>query len=480
LEAEIYEDNGQVKIRKECPEHGKFDDIYWSDYPMYLSAQRFEYIGDGLSNPKTKREKGCPFDCGICNEHKSHTVLAIIDVTNRCNLRCPICFANAAVSGYVYEPTTEQIKKIINNFRANKPAPPPGLQFSGGEPTIREDLPELVRYADKAGFRHIEINTNGIRLANSIDYCQELKDAGANAIYLQFDGVTSEPYKITRGVDLLDQKLKVIENCRKIGYDAVVLVPTVVRGINDHQLGDIIKFALKNKDVIRCVNFQPVSLAGRIDYEKRKEMRITNSECIKLIEKQTEGKIKAEDFYPVPVVTPLSKAIGALKNHRYAEFTAHPHCGMATYVLVEDDKITPITRNADIEKFTKSMDDVYRKTMAGNRTRAKLQMIKSLRHIKGGMLRKLIPPILKTGSYGSLADLHYKMVMIGMMHFMDLYNFDLERLQRCVIHYGLPDGKIIPFCSYNSIHRANVERRFSIPLKKYKRTAQGEILQQQT
>jgi len=480
LEAEIYEDNGQVKIRKECPEHGKFDDVYWSDYSMYLKAQRFEYIGDGLSNPQTKREKGCPFDCGICNEHKSQTALAIIDVTNRCNLRCPICFANAAVAGYVYEPTTEQIKKIIDNFRANKPAPPPGLQFSGGEPTIREDLPELVRYADKTGFRHIEINTNGIRLANSIDYCQELKDAGTRAIYLQFDSTTSEPYKITRGVDLLDQKLKVIENCRKIGFDAVVLVPTVVRGVNDHQLGDIINFALKNKDVIRCVNFQPVSLAGRIDYEKRKEMRITNSECIKLIEKQTEGKIKADDFYPVPVVAPLSKAIGALKNHRYVEFTAHPHCGMATYVFVEDDKITPITRHADVEKFTKSMDAVYRKAIAGNRTRAKLQMIKSLRHIKGGMLRKLIPPILKTGSYGSLADLHYKMVMIGMMHFMDLYNFDLERLQRCVIHYGLPDGKIIPFCSYNSIHRANVEKQFSIPLEKYNQTVQGERVQQQT
>jgi len=271
--------------------------------------------------------------------------------------------------------------------------------------------------------------------------------------------------------------MKVIENCRKIGYDAVVLVPTVVKGVNDHQLGDIIKFAVKNKDVIRCVNFQPVSLAGRIDYEKRKEMRITNSECIKLIEEQTGGKIKSEDFYPVPVVVPISKAIGALKGHRYVEFTAHPHCGMATYVFVEDDdKMIPITRYADVEAFGKAMGKAYEKVEAGNRTRAKLQMIRSLRHLKGGMLRKLIPPILKTGSYESLADLHYKMVMVGMMHFMDLYNFDLERLQRCVIHYGLPDGKIIPFCSYNSIHRANIEKKFSIPLEEYNKKAREEKL----
>ncbi|MEM2211108.1 MAG: radical SAM protein [Nitrososphaerales archaeon] len=467
LKAQLFRDEkDQVVIIKECPIHGIFEDIYWSDYQMYLKAKRFEHIGNGLTNPRTKRtEKGCPFDCGICNEHKSHTVLAIIDVTNRCNLKCPVCFANAEATGYLYQPTTDEIKRIIDNFRSNEPVKPPALQFSGGEPTVRDDLPELIEYAKKSGFHHIEVNTNGIRLANSIDYCKKLVDAGACAIYLQFDGVKRETYLKTRGIDLLDVKLKVIENCRKIGFDAIILVPTIIKGVNDDQLGDIIKFGVANADVVRCVNFQPVSITGRIDYEKRKEMRITIPECIKLIEKQTDGQIKADDFYPVPFVVPISQAVGALHNHRYVEFTVHPHCGMATYVFVEGDKMIPITRYANVEKFMSVMEEVYQLAKDGHKIKAKMKMISSLKYVKWGLLRKLLLPILKTGSYKSLADLHYRMVMIGMMHFMDLYNFDLERVQRCTIHYGLPDGRIIPFCTMNTIHRSEVERALSIPLK---------------
>ncbi|MEM0285734.1 MAG: radical SAM protein, partial [Candidatus Methanomethyliaceae archaeon] len=110
IDAEIYEDNGKVYIRKTCEIHGNFKDLYWSDYSLFEKANKYEYIGDGIKNPRTSIDKGCPYDCGICPSHKSHTVLAIIDVTNRCNLKCPICFANAAATGYVYEPTLEEIR----------------------------------------------------------------------------------------------------------------------------------------------------------------------------------------------------------------------------------------------------------------------------------------------------------------------------------------------------------------------------------
>ncbi|MFH1327629.1 MAG: tetraether lipid synthase Tes [Candidatus Bathyarchaeota archaeon] len=472
IDAQIFQDEeNRVMMKKTCPKHGYYEDTYWSDYDLYTKADKFALVGTGLTNPRTKRTtKGCPFDCGICNGHKSHTALAIIDVTNRCNLRCPICFANAQAAGYVYEPTTDEIKKIIDNFLSNKPVKPPGLQFSGGEPTLRDDLPELVEYADKAGFRHIEINTNGIRIANSIDYCKRLLDAGANAIYLQFDGVTRDPYMVTRGVDLLATKLKVIENCRKLDYDAVVLVPTIVKGVNDHQIGDIVKFAAANSDVIRCINFQPVSITGRIDQKQRNEMRITIPDCMKIIEKQTEGQIKASDFYPVPFVVPMSQAIGSLKGHSYVEFTTHQHCGMATYILIKDNgkKMVPITKYGNIEKFMESMKKVNKAAKAGEKTKAKIAMLGALRYVKWGLLRKLILGVLKTGSYKSLADVHYKMIMIGMMHFMDPYNFDLERIERCTIHYGLPNGTIIPFCTMNSIHRPRIEKQFSVPIKKYR------------
>ncbi len=147
LPATIFEDKNKVYIKKTCNEHGEFTDLYWGNYEQYVRAQSFEELGTKLNNPRTKKSKGCPYDCGICQEHKSETVLAIIDITNRCNLRCPICFAHAGAAGYLYEPTKEEIRGMMENFLSNRPVPPPALQFSGGEPTVRDDLPE----SDKDG-----------------------------------------------------------------------------------------------------------------------------------------------------------------------------------------------------------------------------------------------------------------------------------------------------------------------------------------
>ncbi|MDH5441279.1 MAG: radical SAM protein, partial [Candidatus Bathyarchaeota archaeon] len=241
------------------------------------------------------------------------------------------------------------------------------------------------------------------------------------------------------------------------------------------QVGDIIGFAIKNFDVVRCVNVQPVSICGRIPEGERERMRITISDFMRLVEEQTEGKVKASDFYPVPTVVPISRAVGALKNKRYVEFTAHPHCGMATYVLIEDDKMVPITSYGNIEGFVKAMDKVYEEAEKGHGKRSKMRLIGSLRHIKFSMLRKYIWPLLKTGSYSSLGDLHRNMLMISSMHFMDPYNFDLERVQRCCIHYAVPDGRIIPFCTMNSIHREGIERELGIPVDEWQKRSKTEI-----
>lgn len=314
LDATIYEQDNKVYIEKTCPQHGRFQEIYWSDYEQYQRAEKFRYDGEGLKNPRTKTEHNCPLDCGICPQHKSHTALAIIDVTNRCNLRCPVCFANAAAAGYVYEPSKEEIRAMLENLRQNEPVPATALQFSGGEPTIRQDLFDLIRMAKELGFRHVEVNTNGLRLAQSVGYCRGLKEAGVSTVYLQFDGLTSDVYKFTRGADLLDIKMRAIENCRKAGLRSIVLVVTLVKGVNDNQLGDIIRFAVENFDIVRCVNVQPVSLCGRLPEKERAKMRITIPDFMKLVEEQTEGQIKVSDFYPVPVVVPISKAVGALKK----------------------------------------------------------------------------------------------------------------------------------------------------------------------
>ena len=153
--ATIYEEGGKVYMSKECPDHGEFSDLYWGDYGQYLRALEYEHFGKKLDNPRTKKKKGCPYDCGICTEHESSTILGIIDITNRCNLRCPICFAHAGAAGYLYEPTREQIRGMMENLLSNSPIWTPALQFSGGEPTVREDLPELVEMALDMGFVHV-------------------------------------------------------------------------------------------------------------------------------------------------------------------------------------------------------------------------------------------------------------------------------------------------------------------------------------
>ncbi len=478
LDAQIYEDGGKVFIKKECPTHGAFTELYWSDYDQYQRAETFRCDGDGMENPRTQKNKGCPLDCGICPEHKSHTALAIIDVTNRCNLKCPVCFANASAAGYVYEPTAEQITGMLENLRATKPVPATALQFSGGEPTIRNELFDFIRKAKELGIKHVEVNTNGVRISKEPDYAKKLKEAGVSTVYLQFDGLTPEVYKFIRGVDLLETKMKAIENLRAAGIHSVVLVVTLVKGVNDCQLGDIINFAVKNFDVIRCINVQPVSLCGRLPQKEREGMRITIPDFMRLVEEQTQGTIKMNDFYPVPTVVPVSKAVGNMQNKRYIEFTAHPHCGMATYLFVEDGKIVPITRYANVDRFAAAIRKVYEKAVKdGKRVSSRSLLGPALKNIKFGFARKYIWSVFTEGSYKALGDLQRQSILLSSMHFMDPYNFDLERVQRCVIHYAVPDGRIIPFCTMNSIHRPEVEKKLGIPIGEWQAKHKVEISQ---
>jgi uncharacterized radical SAM superfamily Fe-S cluster-containing enzyme len=421
-------------------------------------------------------KRGCPYDCGLCPEHKSHTVLAIVDVTNRCNLRCPICFAHAGAAGYLYEPTQDQIRDMLANVLSNDPVAPPALQFSGGEPTVRDDLPELIEMASGMGFQHIEVDSNGIKMAESIDYCRTLKEAGASTVYLQFDGVTPQPYIVARGHNLLPIKLKALENLKASGFKSVVLVPVLVKGVNDEQVGDIIRFAIENHEIIRCINFQPVSITGRINREDRDRMRITIPDLMRLTEEQTDGLIKKSDWYPVPTAAPVDRFMSNLKNIQYVDFSAHPHCGMATYLIIEGGNVKPITEYFDIDEFVKTLDAANKKLERGQQRRAKMTLAAaSLKTMDFGMFRKYILPIFTNGDYKSLSELHHKMIMIGSMHFMDPYNFDLERVKRCVIHYVTPGGRIIPFCTMNTLHRRSVEKEFAQPLDANKITPPADI-----
>ncbi|HDM88473.1 radical SAM protein [Candidatus Bathyarchaeota archaeon] len=468
----IYEENDVIYLEKNCPEHGRFEDVYWGDAELYKRFYRkwnsAKYMGFGLEKPLTSIDKGCPYDCGLCPQHKTHTILGIIDVTNRCNMACPICFAYAGAANYIYEPTYEQIVEMIKLFRSNSPWPCNALQFSGGEPTLRNDLPDLIREAKKAGIKHVEVNTNGLRLAEDIEYFRKLYEAGLNTLYLQFDGLREEIYKKLRGrTDLVPIKEKVLENARKIGLRSIVLVVTLAKNVNDKDLGEIIEYAARNSDVVRCVNIQPISMAGRARKEAMRKLRITIPDAIKLIEEQTSGQILVDDWRPVNWPVPIAKGMEVLKNRVYPEFTMHPMCGASTFIVIDEDSYTPITRYVDVDKFAEIFWNIYYLGLKGRRTRAKAEALKFLPMIKSDLVRGLIKDVVTKGSMEALASLMYKVIMIGIMHFQDVWNMDLDRVQRCAIHYATPDGKLRSFCTYNNIHRANVEKEFAIPIKEW-------------
>jgi hypothetical protein len=441
IDANLYEENGAVYMEKHCPEHGAFKDLCWSDYQLYQHFESKDIQGAGRREVTATNGNGeCPFACGLCPQHESSTVLGVIDVTMRCNLSCPTCFAknDDTSDNHEKDPDFEHLKAIIDNFASNTNAA--GLQFSGGEPTLRGDLPELIAYA-RTKFDHVEVDTNGLKMAASPEYCKELESAGTSVIYLQFDGVTEEPYEKLRGRKLLAVKKQAIENHRMAGpKPAIVLVPTIAKGINDDQIGAIINFAIDNSAIIRGVNFQPVSFCGRTPHDHHE--RITVSDVLRNVEEQT-GFLRKEDFFPPSMMSVLLGTLGK------AEAGCHFSCGAFSYLVVSkkgkaEGKIEPITKYLDMDKLAAA----YTKNK-------RISAFTAVRHIHPSFLKGLFIKFMKSHTYEDLSDLHFNLLFIGAMHFMDPYNFDCARLRKCVIHYGLPDGRIVPFCSYNTIHRKN-------------------------
>lgn len=484
IPARIFEQDGKVMMEKECPDHGKVVDVYWSDKDMYLRAERFAYDGIGIENPAIPNATVCPNECGLCQLHLTHTCLTMLDLTNRCNLKCPICFANANAAGYVYEPSFDEIVKMLQMMRDERPVPSPAVQFSGGEPTIYPKFIEVIAKAKEMGFPQIMAATNGIKFAKDPEFLKAAVQAGMNTIYLQFDGLRDDIYKASRGVPLLDTKLKVVENVRKIERPpSIVLVPTVVKNINDDQVGEIVKFALKNVDVVRGINFQPVAFTGRIDQEERSKHRYTLPDLVKDLEIQTAGQITRDDFYPVPAVAPISTVISALLEQSKVTLTAHPHCGMATYVFVKDENnVVPLTRFVEVEPLFK---ELYELSVKAEKSKVKFpSKIKALNILKKHMIKEKVPDGLSTtkflqmmdtmfddSSKESVAKFSWSMMFIGGMHFLDNYNYDIERVKRCAIHYSTPDGRIIPFCAYNGgpTYRTEIEKKFSVPIAEWRK-----------
>lgn len=469
IDADIIEENGKVWIQKTCDKHGTFKDIYFSDISIYKKWMKYKVTGIDSPDVKTKV---LDFPA-LYDIHKSQSVLTNLLVTNRCDLRCSYCFMNAGASGSVYEPSLEQIRNLMIQARSESPMGSKAIQITGGEPTIRDDLIDIIHLAKDVGFAHVQVNTNGLKLADSEEYCQELKDAKVNTIYMSFDGVTEEtnPW--------IEKNKQAIENLRKINLK-VVLVPVLIGDKNISETGKIVRFALENMDIIRGVNFQPISFCGRIQKlkdKKRESQRVDYVKMMEALEDEFDGKICRDDFYPVPFVLPVSKLIEMLKGETQVEFTAHPGCGGATYLFVDDDdNPLPVTRFIDVEgllSFIEKESEIsgpFKKARVAAAFLRKIDDFVDYDHAPHGFnLKQLLKDAAIGGSYDSLRGFHYKSLFLGSMWFQDPFNLNIDRLERCVIHYTTLEG-IVPFCAYNGLGIGDAIRdKHSLPVKEWEK-----------
>ena len=291
LEARRIEREQGVFLEKECPEHGPVSTLIWKGLPDIKSWVRTKTPA-GPAKYGTREQRGCPFDCGICPQHRQRTCTALLEITWRCNLHCPVCFADSGEA--VADPGLDRIRQWYGKIKQDTGGGC-NIQLSGGEPTVRDDLPQIIAMGKEMGFKFIQLNTNGLRLAEDELFVRKLKQAGLDSVFLQFDGVDDTVHGALRGRDLQAVKEQAIANCSAQNL-AVVLVPTLIPGINDHQVGDIIRFGLARVPHVRGVHFQPISYFGRFPNSPGDRQRITLPEVIQAVAVQTG--IDASYFKP--------------------------------------------------------------------------------------------------------------------------------------------------------------------------------------
>ncbi len=412
IKAEKRAEADGVYLDKCCPEHGSFSVLIWEgDARSYL---RWPVINSAVEGPVNGKacEKGCPYDCGLCEEHRTKGCCVLLELTKRCNLRCPVCFASAGDDAGGDLPLSE-IEKQYDYLMAH--GGPFNIQLSGGEPTVRDDLPGILRLGREKGFSFFQLNTNGLRLAAEKGYAELLKEAGLSTVFLQFDGVSDAVYETLRGRPLLREKERAIENCAAAGL-GIVLVPVIAAGVNEDQVGAILRYALERMPAVRGVHFQPLSYFGRCTLE-RAEKPVTIPRMLRLMEEQTDGLLHAADF-----------GGGGAEN---------PYCSFhASYLRRPDGSLKPLRRKAESGCCCVSSDD-SREAVAGQWGGGKAEFAED-------------GELWETSSLDAFLE-HARLntFAVSGMVFQDAWNLDLNRLRRCYICEMDAERGMVPFCAYN-------------------------------
>lgn len=462
VDAEVNIRDDKVYLRKRCRDHGGFEALVYGDAQMYLDSARFNKPGTIPLRFQTEVRDGCPSDCGLCPEHKQHACLGIIEVNTGCNLDCPICFADSGHQQDGYSITSDQCAAMLDTFVASE-GEAEVVMFSGGEPTIHKSILEFVDLAQRRPIRTVVLNTNGIRLASDTAFVAALGERNrpgrSVSVYLQFDGLDERTHREIRGRDLREIKQRALDNCAEAGL-TVTLVAAIERGLNEHEAGPVVEFGLAHP-AVRAVAFQPVTHSGRhVEFDPL--TRLTNSDVIHLLAEQLPRWLRPSDFFPVPC--------------------CFPTCRSVTYLLTdgtpgeESFGVVPVPRLLDVEDY---LDYVSNRVMPDFEIREALEKLWSASAFMGAetTTSRLDAATSRLGSAAdalacadacgvnlpeALADLTDRAFMIVVQDFQDPYTLNVKQLMKCCVEEITPDGRLIPFCAYNSVgYREQVREQMS-------------------
>ncbi len=474
IKAQIIERDGEIWMIKDCPDHGHFEDMMAID-AKFLTHIEAMFPGRDIDAHNDEK----------LHNHGSSTVkygrgaVLTVDLTNRCNMMCDPCFMDANQVGFVHELSMEEIKEILDNAITIKPRRQMSVQFSGGEPTISPHFLEAIRYSRKVGYNSVQAATNGIEFAKSKEFCREAAEAGLRYVYLQFDGIGNDANSHRQIGNLFDVKLRAINNLHEAGIE-IVLVTTLVNGINNDQVGSIIRFALDNPKKIAFLSFQPVSFTGRdeeITEQRRLQQRYTLSHLAHDVKDQVGITEPTRDWFPLSLMGAFADFADLVHgpNAEWGQVSCgcHPNCGVGTAVMInkETKEMRPVPQFLNIPGLVKDMQkitDAARGKWLSNIMMG-LALLKNYNPYKSPsqftlyeLFKKFDKSFGLTGKdYGKVTgdrteqDIEkrrsdrWNFLFIAGMWFQDLFNYDFRRTEMCIIPYGTQEGEI-SFCAYNT------------------------------
>ena len=462
VNAHILRRDGKIYQRFSCEEHGRIEYCVFSDARLYDKLDSWNSLVHDPAGGISENQP-CFLKCDHCIDHRSPTMLAVIDITNYCNFKCPICFAESNHSDSEYFLSYDTIVRMLASLASETPNACRQVQFSGGEPTLHPRFQEIISAARDMGFDHIQVATNGSSFLKE-DFVEACELAGLHTLYLQFDSMDDDVYIKLRGRKLLEDKIRIVDIIAKTNM-RIVLVPMIMKGINEEQIGPIFDFALEYSKCITGLSYQPVAQIGRCIETDHAGEQFNLADLALEFGKQTGLTSCPEDWFPLNSIAMITRGLERLRGDEVTGPVCDAHCSLGTYFHVDSEgKATCISRFLDVEKFLESISRLTPKKIQGifkqliSRYREWNDLKRFFKRVhapKGLTFERMLRSLdgwedKAVGRASNWDEYGFNGMFVAGMHFMDHRNFNIRRLRRCIIHYITADGYRIPFCNYNS------------------------------